>query len=203
MPGAAARTSSERRIPMSSPGCQRYPSTPNGEVMVPSAGQRSPSCQPASVCAAAAAGKRSAAASAAQSPRLIGGHASSRLGSEDFRAVRGPYRAEERACTLERARAKLADPLRTRELVEVEGAEVDGGEILGVELEVGGMARLPRLVSDSPASRVPGAELVAHLENDRNVGGIGAGGERRLEVDETQPEPVGEAQMQTTGVLDH
>src|SRR6266542_4688168 len=168
MPGAAARTSSERRIPMSSPGCQRYPSTPNGEVMVPSAGQRSSSCQPASVCTAAAAGKRSAAASAAQSPRLIGGHGSSRLGSEHFLAVRGPCRAEEGACTLQPARAELADPLRSGELMEVEAAEVDRGEILGVELELGRIARLRRIVSDSPAARVPGAELVAHVENDGN-----------------------------------
>src|SRR4051794_34177626 len=151
---------------MSSPGCQRAPSRPNGDVIVPCAGHCSDTCQPASVWAAAAAGKRNAATSAAQSHRLMAEEGSRRAGSEDLGAPGVPVPAEERVGTHQRAVRELLDAAGTTQSGERNAAEVRGAERLRRQRNVGivvGARGLPAL--ELPASLVPRAELVVHVED--------------------------------------
>src|SRR3954447_17196048 len=157
---------------MSSPGCHRAPSRPYGDVIVPCAGHCSDTCQPASVWAAAVAGKRKAATSAAQSPRFIGGDASSsRLGSEDLGAPGVPVPAEERVGALKGAVSELFRAAGAGERGKGNAAEVRRAERLGGECDVGVLVGTRSLaILELPAAFVPRTELVVDVEHDRPVG---------------------------------
>src|SRR3954451_13946651 len=184
---------------MSSPGCQRAPSRPNGDVIVPWAGHCGDTCQPASVWAAAAAGKRNAAISAAQSTRLMAAEGSRRAGSEDLGAPGVPIPAEERVRAQQRAVLELLGATGTAQSGERDTAEVGGAERLrrqrNVRIVVGARRRP---VLELPASLVPRAELVVHVEHHRPLRAVLPCGQRSADVDEPNPEPVTHAVAQTT-----
>src|SRR4051812_4404120 len=184
---------------MSSPGCQRAPSRPNGDVIVPCAGHCSDTCQPASVWAAAVAGKRNAAISAAQSARLMAAEGSRRAGSEDLGAPGVPVPAEERVRARRRAVLELLGATGTAQSGERDTAEVGGAERLrrqrNVRIVVGARRRP---VLELPPSLVPRAELVVHVEDDGPLRAVLPRGQRSPDVDEADPEPVTHAVAQTT-----
>ena len=74
--------------------------------------------------------------------------------------------------------------------MEVDRAQVDGGEVGGVEREVGRVLGAARVVAHPVAARVPGTELVGHLQHDGLARAVRARLQRRVEVDEPQPQPV-------------
>src|SRR6059058_1333490 len=193
-PSAAARTSSDWRMPMSSPGCQRAPSRPNGEVIVPCAGHCSDTCQPASVWAAAVAGKKNAAISAAQSTRLMAAEGSRRAGSEDLGTPGVPIPAEERVGAQQRAVLELLGATGTAQSGERDTAEVGGAERLRRQRNVrivAGARRRP--VLELPPSLVPRAEVVVHVEDHPPIGAVLPRGQRSPDVDEPDPQPVAHA----------
>src|SRR5262249_25994101 len=57
--------------------------------------------------------------------------------------------------------------------------------------------------ADTPAARVPRAELVPHVQHDLVVHGVRPRGERRAEVDEPQPETLRESELQAAWIDNH
>src|SRR5512146_2202723 len=121
---------------MSSPGCQREPSCPNGDVTVPAAGHSSESCQPAFVCAVAPTGKKSAAIAAHSAHFMRPRSLAAAVGSEDLRAPGMAIPAEEGVGAGKAALSQLLDPPGSGELRERHTAEVRRAERLHRQREV-------------------------------------------------------------------
>src|SRR4029453_18091610 len=91
--------------------------------------------------------------------------------------------------------AQLLDPAAPKELREGESSEVDRPERGHVDAELRRRRRPPRAaVREPPGARVPGAEVVRHVEHDGAVVRVRPGGERRADVDQPHPEPVADAE---------
>src|SRR5688500_4167581 len=120
---------------------------------------------------------------------------------EDLGAERRERRAEQRGRARDRALAVLAHAVGTREREKVERAEVRRRQVGDVELEIRLVVRTLDGLADAVAPVVPGAELVANAQDDSVAVAVGARAERRLDVDEAEPEPVGEAQAEAARVL--
>src|SRR6266545_7051900 len=157
-PGAVARTVSERRIPMSKPGCQRPLSYPNGDVMVPSAGHTNSNGAGPSVIAEADVQKPSAATNAATSRRPLPMSAQ-QSSSENLGAPRVQAVAENPVGAVDCARRQLLDDVRLGERREFYNAEVDRAKDAHIAAEIRRvLCALCGSAGEAPAPLVPGTE---------------------------------------------
>src|SRR5207247_3540929 len=149
-------------MPMSRPGCQRAPSRPNGDVIVPTAGHTG--------CAGTAACGRATGAGFMHTTdsRRTSALKSAREGSsENLRAPGRAIDAKELIRTFDAARPQLLQAACVRERPKREAAEVDGRELLRAEAQIRLIVRLARaLVRDAESALVPRAQLVVHVEDD-------------------------------------
>jgi hypothetical protein len=115
---------------------------------------------------------------------------------KDLRAPGRAVRAKEPVRARDRARAQLLEAQRSCERGERKAAEVDGAESRDVEPQVGLGVRPGHAVPDAVATLVPGAEAVAHVQDNRLAGLVGPGRKRRLDVDESQPQGVADREAE-------
>src|SRR5205085_10368912 len=124
--------------------------------------------------------------------------------SEDLGAPWMQAVPEDAVGAFDRARLQLFDACTLHELREADAPEVRRAERRDVDGEIGiGVRPLDAPVTKAPPSLVPGAERVAHVEDELAALRIRSSPQRCADVHEPEPQPVAEAVADPSRLREH